>query len=102
MKFYDAWGTDRPTTTWRCGWAWAFDTPFKWTKQIPSFFGGTRNGMCIAWPGHITDAGGIRAQFDHVIDIVPTILDVCRHSGARHGERHQAETDRRRELCLHL
>src|SRR4029077_10351622 len=58
------------------GWAWALDTPFKWTKQIPSFFGGTRQGMAISWPGHITDKGGIRNQFHHVIDIVPTLLEV--------------------------
>ena len=56
-------------------WAWAFDTPYKWTKQIPSFFGGTRNGMAISWPGHIKDKGGIRWQFHHVIDIVPTLLE---------------------------
>ena len=56
-------------------WAWAFDTPYKWTKQIPSFFGGTRQGMAISWPGHITDKGGIRTQFHHVIDIVPTLLE---------------------------
>jgi arylsulfatase A-like enzyme len=75
MKFYDAWGTDRTYAHYAVGWAWAFDTPFKWTKQIPSFFGGTRNGMAISWPGHITDKGGIRSQFSHVIDIVPTILE---------------------------
>jgi hypothetical protein len=57
-------------------WTWAFDTPFKWTKQIPSFFGGTRQGMPISWPGHITDVGGIRNQFAHVVDIVPTLLEV--------------------------
>jgi len=58
------------------GWAWAFDTPFKWTKQIASHFGGTRQGMAIAWPRRIKDAGGIRNQFHHVIDIVPTLLEV--------------------------
>ena len=57
------------------GWTWAFDTPFKWTKQIASHFGGTRQGMAISWPGHITDAGDIRNQFHHVIDVVPTILE---------------------------
>src|SRR5678815_2424068 len=55
--------------------SWAFDTPFKWTKQVASFFGGTRQGMVMSWPGHIADAGGIRTQFHHVIDIVPTILE---------------------------
>jgi arylsulfatase A-like enzyme len=57
-------------------WSWAFDTPFKWTKPIASHFGGTRQGMTIAWPTVIKDAGGIRNQFHHVIDIVPTILEV--------------------------
>jgi arylsulfatase len=56
-------------------WAWAFDTPFKWTKQVASHFGGTRQGLAISWPGHIKDVGGIRAQFHHVVDIVPTILE---------------------------
>ena len=60
---------------WLLAWAWAFDTPFKWTKQIASHFGGTRQGMAIAWPKRIKDAGGIRAQFHHVIDIAPTILE---------------------------
>ena len=56
-------------------WAWAFDTPFKWTKQVASHFGGTRQGLAISWPGHIKDVGGIRTQFHHIIDIVPTILE---------------------------
>jgi arylsulfatase len=56
-------------------WSWAFDTPFKWTKQIASHFGGTRQGMAIAWPRVIKDAGGIRSQFHHLIDIVPTVLE---------------------------
>jgi arylsulfatase A-like enzyme len=76
MKFYDAWGSQYTYNHMAVPWAWAFDTPFKWTKQIPSFFGGTRNGMAIAWPDRIKDAGGIRNQFSSVIDIVPTILDV--------------------------
>ncbi|WP_439329668.1 sulfatase-like hydrolase/transferase [Candidatus Rhodoblastus alkanivorans] len=75
MKFYDAWGSQFAYSHMAVPWAWAFDTPFKWTKQVPSFFGGTRQGMAISWPGHITDKGGIRWQFHHVIDIVPTILE---------------------------
>jgi len=51
------------------------DTPFKWVKQVPSHFGGTAQGVAMSWPGHIMDAGGIRRQFSHVIDIVPTILE---------------------------
>ncbi|HKI35108.1 MAG TPA: sulfatase-like hydrolase/transferase [Gemmataceae bacterium] len=74
--FYDVWGSDKTYPHMAVGWAWAFDTPFKWTKQIASHFGGTRQGMCIAWPNRIKDKGGIRHQFHHVIDIVPTILEV--------------------------
>ena len=75
-NFYDVWGSDQTYPHMNVEWTWAFDTPFKWTKQIASHFGGTRQGMAIAWPGHIKDAGGIRNQFHHVIDIVPTILEV--------------------------
>jgi arylsulfatase len=56
-------------------WSWAFDTPFKWTKQVASHFGGTRQGLAISWPGHINDVGAIRSQFHHMIDIAPTILE---------------------------
>ncbi len=59
------------------GWAHAMDTPFQWTKQIASHFGGTRNGLVISWPARIKDKGGIRTQFHHVIDIAPTILEAC-------------------------
>ena len=75
MKWYDAWGSDQTYNHMAVPWAWAFDTPFKWTKQVPSFFGGTRQGMAISWPARINDKGGIRWQFHHVIDIVPTILE---------------------------
>ena len=75
LKFYDAWGSPMTAPHMSVAWSWAFDTPFKWTKQIASHFGGTRQGMVMAWPGHIKDAGGIRTQFHHFIDIVPTILE---------------------------
>jgi len=74
MKWYDVWGTDQTYPHMAVGWAWAFSTPFKWMKQIPDYFGGTRQGMAISWPKVIKDNGGIRSQFHHVIDIVPTIL----------------------------
>ena len=57
------------------GWAHAMDTPFQWTKQIASHFGGTRNGLVISWPARIKDKGSIRTQFSSVIDIAPTILE---------------------------
>jgi arylsulfatase len=75
MKFYDAWGSAATYPHMAVAWSWAFDTPFKWTKQVASHFGGTRQGLAISWPGHITDPGGIRNQFHHIIDIVPTILE---------------------------
>jgi len=75
--FYDAWGTDKTYNHMAVPWAWAFDTPFSWTKQVVSHFGGTRQGMAISWPKAITDKGGIRHQFHHVIDIVPTILEAA-------------------------
>ena len=75
--FYDAWGSDRTYNHMAVPWAWAFDTPFSWTKQIASHFGGVRQGMAISWPKGIKDRGGIRHQFHHVIDIVPTILEAA-------------------------
>ncbi|MEM8677796.1 MAG: arylsulfatase [Planctomycetota bacterium] len=57
------------------GWAHAMDTPFQWTKQVASHFGGTRNGMVISWPKKIKDQGKVCSQFHHVIDITPTILE---------------------------
>jgi arylsulfatase len=75
LKFYDAWGSAGSYPHMAVAWSWAFDTPFKYTKQIASHFGGTRQGMAISWPNRIKDAGGIRHQFHHIIDIVPTILE---------------------------
>ena len=75
LLHYSDWGSDKTYPHMSVAWSWAFDTPFKWTKQVASHFGGTRQGMAISWPGHITDVGGIRSQFHHVIDIVPTILE---------------------------
>jgi arylsulfatase len=58
-------------------WAWALDSPFQWMKQVASHFGGTRNAMAVSWPKGITDAGGLRTQFHHVVDIAPTIYEAC-------------------------
>src|SRR5258706_1988250 len=75
LKFYDVWGSALTYPHMAVAWSWAFDTPFKWTKQGASHFGGTRQGLAISWPARIKDAGGIRNQFHHVNDIVPTILE---------------------------
>jgi arylsulfatase len=75
LTYYEAWGSDKTYPHMAVGWTWAFDTPFSWTKQIASHFGGVRQGMAISWPKVITDKGGIRNQFHHMVDIVPTILE---------------------------
>jgi len=76
--FYDVWGSDQTYPHMAVPWTWAFDTPFSWTKQIASHFGGVRQGMAISWPAVIKDKGGIRNQFTHFIDIVPTILEATK------------------------
>lgn len=59
------------------GWAWAGASPFQWMKRVPSHFGGTRNGLVISWPAKVKDAGTVRSQFHHVIDIAPTIYEAA-------------------------
>jgi arylsulfatase A-like enzyme len=76
MKWYDVWGTEQTYNHMSAGWSWAFDTPFTWFKQNASKLGGIRQCMAVSWPGRITDKGGLREQFMHVIDVLPTILEV--------------------------
>jgi arylsulfatase A-like enzyme len=75
--FYDVWGSDRTYNHMAVPWTWMFDTPYSWTKQIASHFGGTKQGTAITWPKVIKDKGGIRWQFHHIIDIMPTILEAA-------------------------
>ena len=75
-RFEQEWGLPGTWPHFAVGWAWAGDTPFQWTKQVASHFGGTRNGMVVSWPSWIADKGARRFQFHHVIDIVPTLLEV--------------------------
>ena len=77
LLHYENWGSEKTYPHMAVQWAWAFDTPFKWTKQVASHFGGTRQDLAISWPGHIVDVGAIRSQFHHIIDIVPTILEAA-------------------------
>jgi arylsulfatase A-like enzyme len=76
MKFYDVWGTDKTYNHMSAGWSWAFDTPFDWFKQNASRLGGINQNMVVSWPSRIKDKGGLREQFMHVIDVVPTLLEV--------------------------
>ena len=77
MKWYDVWGTEQTYNHMSAGWSWAFDTPFDWFKQNASRLGGINQNMVVSWPARIKDKGGLREQFIHVIDVVPTILEVA-------------------------
>ena len=74
----DKFGTPEAYNHYAVGWAHAMDTPYQWTKQVASHWGGTRNGTIVSWPGGIQAKGEIRAQFHHVIDVAPTILEAAR------------------------
>jgi arylsulfatase len=78
VKLIDKWGSPETYPHMAAGWAVALDTPFMWTKQVASNFGGTRNGLVIHWPKGIRAKGGIRSQFHHVIDVAPTILEAAK------------------------
>ena len=73
----DRWGEAIMDPHYGAAWAWAGNTPFKWGKQVGSHLGGTRNPMVVRWPERVTERGGLRSQFTHVIDVGPTILDVA-------------------------
>ena len=73
----DEFGSPSSYNHFAVGWAWAMDTPYQWTKQVASHWGGTRNGTIVRYPKLIKDKGGVRNQFSHVIDVAPTILEVA-------------------------
>jgi arylsulfatase len=73
----DEFGSPTSYNHYSVGWAWAMDTPFQWTKQVASHWGGTRNGTIVHWPAGIAEPGGVRSQFAHVIDVAPTILEAA-------------------------
>jgi arylsulfatase A-like enzyme len=77
LKHYDDWGGPNTYPHMAAGWAVAGNTPFMWTKQIPSNYGGTRNGLIVSWPKRIKAANEIRSQWHHVIDVAPTILEAA-------------------------
>jgi arylsulfatase len=78
MPHIDAWGGPTTFPHFAIGWAWACNTPFQWTKQVASHFGGTRNGMVMHWPEGIKSTGQIRSQFHHVVDVAPTVLEAAK------------------------
>jgi arylsulfatase len=76
IGFMDKWGMPGTSPHYAVGWAWAGDAPFQWTKQVASHFGGTRNTMIVSWPDRIKEHGGMRSQFHHCIDVMPTLMEV--------------------------
>jgi arylsulfatase A-like enzyme len=84
LAHMDDFGTARCENHFNVGWAWALDSPFQWMKQVASHFGGTRNALTVSWPANIKDAGGLRDQFHHVVDIAPTILEAAGISPPSH------------------
>jgi arylsulfatase len=77
MPHLEDWGGPSTFPHYAIGWAWAGDTPFQWTKQIASHYGGTTNGVVIQWPARITAKGEFRSQFTHCTDIAPTVLEAA-------------------------
>jgi arylsulfatase len=73
----DDFGTPNAYNHYSVGWAHALCAPYQWTKQVASHWGGTRNGTIVHWPARVTDAGAVRSQFHHVIDVAPTILEAA-------------------------
>jgi arylsulfatase A-like enzyme len=73
----DQFGTIAANNHYAVGWAHAMDTPYQWTKQVASHWGGTRNGTVVHWPNGFTARGEVRAQFSHVIDVAATVLDAA-------------------------
>ncbi len=78
LNYYDDWGAPNTYPHFAAGWAVCFDSPFMWTKQVASNYGGTRNGLVVHWPDGIKSKGEIRTQWHHVIDVAPTILEACK------------------------
>jgi arylsulfatase len=77
VSMMDAFGGPESYNHYSVGWAWAMNAPFQWTKQVASHWGGTRNGTIVHWPDGISEPGGLRSQFTHVIDLAPTILEAA-------------------------
>lgn len=77
LQYYDEWGGPETFPHMAAGWAVALDSPFQWTKQVASDYGGTRQGLAVHWPNGIKAKGEMRSQWHHVIDVVPTILEAA-------------------------
>ena len=102
MERLDKLGGPESYNHYAVGWAHAMDTPYQWTKQVASHWGGTRNGTIVSWPKGIKAKGEIRSQFHHVIDVAPTVLEAAGIPEPISVERHPAGPDRGCQHALRL
>ena len=102
LKHIDELGGPNTYPHYAAGWAVAGDTPFTWTKQIASNYGGTRNGLVVHWPKGIEAKNEVRSQWHHVIDVAPTVLDAAGLARAEERRRHAADPDPGRQHGLFL
>ena len=102
MKFYDVWGTELAYNHMSAGWSWAFDTPFDWFKQNASRLGGVNQNMVVSVADAHQGQGRPPPAVRHVIDVVPTILEVTGISAPEIRRRHPADADRGHQLRLHI
>ena len=98
----DDFGGPNANNHYAVGWAHAMDTPYQWTKQVASHWGGTRNGTIVHWPAGISAKGEMRSQFAHVIDVAPTVLEAAQPAAPDVRARHPAGTARGRQHALLL
>ena len=98
----DEFGTPTAYNHYAVGWAHAMDTPYQWTKQVASHWGGTRNGTIVHWPNGFAAKGEVRAQFHHVIDVAPTVLEAAGLPEPTDGQRRPATAHRGRQHGLLL
>ena len=99
MSKLDEFGGEGSYGHYAVGWAWAMDSPYQWTKQVASHWGGTRNGTIVHWPNGIKEKGGMRNQFSHVIDLAPDRAGSGRHSRADDGQRRACRARTRARAC---
>jgi arylsulfatase len=102
LKHIDELGGPKHYNHFPAAWAWAMDTPFQWTKQIASHFGGHPQSARHLVAGAIKDKGGVRTQFHHVIDVMPTILEAAGIRAPESLNGHPTEADRGVSMVLHL
>ena len=102
LERIDDFGGPKAYNHYAVGWAHAMDTPYQWTKQVASHWGGTRNGTIVHWPNGIKAKGEVRSQFHHVIDVAATVLEAAEAAASDDRQQRAAGAARRRQHALRL